>query len=211
MPNTTQHYPRPAISLIETNIPRWGNNIYIGGSTGASDTQLLQKHNITIVINCAVNLDIDLVEELDERHTSSLCKFGSGSVRYYKIGLIDGEGNPESMILAGYHLMRSSLSQQIPDKPSYKVRQKGNILVSCRGGRSRSVTIVALFLHLEWPERFPTLDSAINHIRDKRQLHPDEWFETPKPMLIELAHRAVKMEKLLREAGFGNDIMNKYL
>jgi len=211
MSEKVPHYPRPPISLIESNIPNWGVDIYIGGSTGAADTQLLREHNITTVLNCAVNLDIDFVEQLDVQHTQSLCHFGAGPIRYYKIGLIDGDGNPESMVLAGYHLMRSSLSQQIPDKPSYKVRSKGNILVNCRGGRSRSVTIVAIFLHLEWPEKFPTLDSAIAHIRDKRQLHPDEWFETPKPMLIELAHRAVRMETLLRQAGFGKDTFNENL
>ncbi|QIL86978.1 dual specificity protein phosphatase family protein (plasmid) [Vibrio sp. HDW18] len=206
MANNLPHYPRPPISLIASNIPHWGVDIYIGGSTGASDAQLLQQHNISTVINCAVNLDIDLVTELDEQHSAGLQAFGAAPIRYYKIGLIDGAGNPQAMVLAGYHLMRSSLSQQIPVKPSYKVRQKGNILVNCRGGRSRSVTIVAVFLHLEWPEKFPTLDSAIQHIRDKRQLHPDEWFETPKPMLIELAQQAIEMEKLLRAAGFGHDI-----
>lgn len=211
MATNVPHFPRPPISLIETNIPNWGIDIYIGGSTGAADAQLLRKHNITTVINCAVNLDIDLVEQLDAQHTQPLRDFGSGPIRYYKIGLIDGPGNPESMVLAGYHLMRSSLSQKIPDKPSYKVREKGNILVNCRGGRSRSVTIVAIFLHLEWPEKYPTLDAAIAHIRDKRQLHPDEWFETPKPMLIELAHRAINMETLLRQAGFGQDKYNQNL
>lgn len=211
MATNVPHFPRPPISLIETNIPNWGIDIYIGGSTGAADAQLLRKHNITTVINCAVNLDIDLVEQLDAQHTQPLRDFGAGPIRYYKIGLIDGPGNPESMVLAGYHLMRSSLSQKIPDKPSYKVREKGNILVNCRGGRSRSVTIVAIFLHLEWPEKYPTLDAAIAHIRDKRQLHPDEWFETPKPMLIELAHRAINMETLLRQAGFGQDKYNQNL
>ncbi|MDC0611641.1 dual specificity protein phosphatase family protein [Vibrio sp.] len=202
------HYPRPPISLIESNIPNWNVDIYIGGSTGAADISLLREHNITTVINCAVNLDIDLVEQLDSQYNEQLSPFGAGPIRYYKIGLIDGPGNPESMVLAGYHLMCSSLSQQIPDKPSYKVRDKGNILVHCRGGRSRSVTIVAIFLHLEWPEKFPTLDAAIAHIRDKRQLHPDEWFETPKPMLIELAQRAINMETLLRQAGYGQDKYN---
>lgn len=211
MATNVPHFPRPPISLIETNIPNWGIDIYIGGSTGAANAQLLRKHNITTVINCAVNLDIDLVEQLDAQHTEPLRDFGAGPIRYYKIGLIDGPGNPESMVLAGYHLMRSSLSQKIPDKPSYKVREKGNILVNCRGGRSRSVTIVAVFLHLEWPEKYPTLDAAIAHIRDKRQLHPDEWFETPKPMLIELAHRAINMETLLRQAGFGQDKYNQNL
>ena len=205
----TKHYPRPPISLIESNIPGWGIDIYIGGSTGVADAELLEKHNIKVVLNCAVNLDIDLVHSEEPNTPEHLLKHGSARVRYYKIGLIDGPGNPESMVLAGYHLMRSALDQELPEKVSYKVREKGNILVNCRGGRSRSVTIVALFLHLEFPDRYPTLDSAIAHIRETRELHPDEWFETPKPALIHLAERAANMEKMLRNAGFGQGIKHK--
>ncbi|WP_417560298.1 dual specificity protein phosphatase family protein [Marinomonas sp.] len=204
-----KHYPRPPISLIESNIPGWGVDIYIGGSTGVADAELLEKHNIKVVLNCAVNLDIDLVNLQDPNPPAHLLKHGWAPVRYYKIGLIDGPGNPESMVLAGYHLMRSALDQELPEKASYKVREKGNILVNCRGGRSRSVTIVALFLHLEYPDRYPTLDAAIAHIRKTRELHPDEWFETPKPALIHLAERAASMEKILRDAGFGQDMKTK--
>lgn len=93
--------------------------------------------------------------------------------------------------------MRSALLQQIPDKPSYGNRRRGNILVNCRGGRSRFVALVALFMHLECPERYPTLDDAIALIREKRPLHPDEWFETPKPSLTRLAEHAILREKAL--------------
>lgn len=198
-----KRYPRPPISLIESNIPGWEVDIYIGGSKGVADAELLEKHNIKVVLNCAINLDIDLVHFEEANTPEHLLRHGSGRVRYFKIGLIDGAGNPEAMILAGYHLMRSALDQELPEKASYKVRKKGNILVNCRGGRSRSVTIVALFLHLEYPDRYPTLETAIAHIREKRELHPDEWFETPKPALIQLAERAAEMEKTLRQAGFG--------
>ena len=54
------------------------------------------------------------------------------------------------------------------------------MLVNCRGGRSRSVALVG-FLHVEMPERYPTLESALAHVRTQRDLQPDEWFETPKP------------------------------
>ncbi|BDX02388.1 MAG: dual specificity protein phosphatase family protein [Marinomonas sp.] len=198
-----KRYPRPPISLIESNIPGWEVDIYIGGSKGVADAELLEKHNIKVVLNCAINLDINLVHFEEANTPEHLLRHGSGRVRYFKIGLIDGAGNPEAMILAGYHLMRSALDQELPEKASYKVREKGNILVNCRGGRSRSVTIVALFLHLEYPDRYPTLETAIAHIREKRELHPDEWFETPKPALIQLAERAAEMEKTLRQAGFG--------
>ena len=47
-------------------------------------------------------------------------------------------------------------------------------------------------MHVQMSERFPTLDSAIEHIRQTRALHPDEWHETPKPMLIEAARYAAR-------------------
>ena len=84
--------------------------------------------------------------------------YGIGAVRYYKLGLIDGPGNPETMMLAGFYLLRGAFEQELPDKHTYPRRERGNVLVNCRGGRSRSVALVALFLHVEMPERYPTLD-----------------------------------------------------
>ncbi|MCT9843141.1 inositol monophosphatase [Leclercia adecarboxylata ATCC 23216 = NBRC 102595] len=191
------HYPRPPISLIAEDFPGWNVDIYIGGSSGVSDAALLAEHDIGIVINCAVNLDIDWVTHPEAGAPVQLHAHGAGPVRYYKLGLVDGEGNAPEMLHAGYQLMRSALLQQIPDKASYRNRKRGNILVNCRGGRSRSVALVALFMHLECPERFPTLDAAIDLIRDRRQLHPDEWYETPKPSLIRLAEHAIIRERAL--------------
>lgn len=199
------HVPRPPISLIAEDVAGWGMDIYIGGSSGVSDAALLAGHNIGVVINCAVNLDIDWVNNPEASAAPHLLTHGAGPVRYYKLGLIDGEGNAPEMLHAGYQLMRSALLQQIPDKASYRNRQRGNILVNCRGGRSRSVALVALFLHLEWPERFPTLDAAIALIRDKRQLHKDEWFETPKPSLIRLAEYAILRERALAAMEEGDE------
>ncbi len=201
----SETYPHPLLSLIETDLPGWGLDIYIGGSCAVTDTELLARHNIGTVINCAVNLDIDWVTQPQtKRHaenaTKPLLRHGAGPVRYYKLGLVDGPGNAEDMLYAGYLLMRSALRQQLPDKPSYKNQQRGNVLVNCRGGRSRSVILVALFLHLECPQRYPTLQSAIEHIRVQRQLHPDEWFEAPKPVLVELAERAITMNHLIHAA-----------
>ncbi|MEC5318710.1 inositol monophosphatase family protein [Brenneria populi subsp. brevivirga] len=201
--SATPHYPRPAVSLIASDFPGWGMDIYIGGSAGVSDLALLERHGIRTVINCAVNLDIDWVSSPEAHIDAHLLNHGAGPIRYYKLGLVDGSGNAPAMLHAGYHLMRSALLQQIPDKPSYRNRERGNILVNCRGGRSRSVALVAVFMHLECPERYPTLESAIAHIRDKRRLHPDEWSETPKPALIALAQQAIGMERALRAAGLG--------
>jgi dual specificity phosphatase 3 len=201
--HATKHYPRPPISLIAEDLPGWGVNLYIGGSDGAADAALLVEHGIKVVLNCAVNLDIDLVDVAKTGVAAHLLRHGAGHVRYYKLGLVDGPGNPEVMMLAGYHLLRALLDQELPDKPSYPLREKGHVLVNCRGGRSRSVSLVALFLHLEYPELYPALGDAIAHVRQTRQLHPDEWHETPKPDLVHIAERAAAMAKILKQAGYG--------
>ena len=55
-------------------------------------------------------------------------------------------------------------------------------------------------MHLECPQRFPTLDDAIALIRDKRQRHPQEWYETPKPSLTRLAEYAIIRERAIAAA-----------
>ncbi|MFS2224646.1 inositol monophosphatase family protein [Pantoea sp. B65] len=196
-PAGAPHYTRPAISLIESDFPGWGMDIWIGGADGVSDLALLEQHGIKTVINCAVNLDIDWVVTPEAGRSAHQLNHGAAAIRYYKLGLVDGAGNAPAMLHAGYQLMRCALLQQIPEKPSYRNRERGNILVNCRGGRSRSVALVALFMHLECPQRYPTLAAAIAHIHAKRQLHADEWHETPKPELVALAQHAIEIEQAL--------------
>lgn len=183
-------YDRPAISLIATGLGEDGVSLYLGDSEGARDIALLKERGITTVINCAVNLDFNYVNDPVQKEEPGKVAAGHGVVRAYKIGLIDGEGNPARMMLAGYYILDGALKQVMPEKESYPHRERGNVLVHCRGGRSRSVALVALYLHKNLPERFPTLDDALAHVRVKRELRPDEWFETPKPMLVEAARQA---------------------
>jgi hypothetical protein len=183
-------HPRPAISLIVEGLPPYGAKLYIGDTEGARDLAALRQHGITTVVNCAVNLDINYVKEPALSGTDTLCEAGYGEIRSYKLGLVDGPGNPETLMLAGYYLLDGAVHQQLPERATYPRRERGNILVHCRGGRSRSVALVALYLHLKLPERFPTMEASIAHIRQYRELYPDEWFETPKPMLLDAAVRA---------------------
>lgn len=190
MTQAAPRYDRPAISLIETGLGEDGVSLFIGGSDGARDIALLTAHGITTVVNCAVNLDFNYVAEPAQSGEPGKVAAGHGVVRAYKIGLIDGDGNPERMMLAGYYILDGALKQVMPEKLSYPHRERGNVLVHCRGGRSRSVALTALYLHKNLPQRYPTLDDALAHVRCKRELQPDEWFETPKPMLVEAARRA---------------------
>lgn len=190
MAQIAPRYDRPLLSLIATGVGEDKVSLYIGGSDGARDLDLLQQNGITTVINCAVNLDFNYVLEPALNAEPGRVATGHGAIRSYKIGLIDGDGNPARMMLAGYYILDGALKQQLPERPSYPNRERGNILVHCRGGRSRSVALVALYLHKNQPHRFPTLDAALAHVRTERELRPDEWFETPKPMLVAAAQQA---------------------
>jgi hypothetical protein len=183
-------YERPALSLIEECVAPYGVGLYVGGMEGAGDLAALKARNITTVVNCAVNLDLNYATEPFPEASNVKALYGIGAVRYYKLGLIDGDGNPETMMLASFYLLRGAFSQKLPERASYPRREQGNVLVNCRAGRSRSVALAALFLHVEMPEKFPTLERALDHVRERRELRQDEWFETPKPMLIDAARRA---------------------
>jgi len=178
------------LSLIYRNHPTYNVDIFVSGKDGASDIEQLRQMNITTVVNCAVNLDFNYVTSprliVDHRGVD----YGPGDIRYYKIGLVDGHGNPDTQMLAAHYILTAALEQTFPDKPSYPRRERGNILVNCRGGRSRSVVVVSLFLHISLPDEFPTLDTAIGFVRKQRNLHHDEWYKAPKPMLVETAAKA---------------------
>jgi hypothetical protein len=194
--SNSPRYARPHMSLIEETLPGWGVDLYIGGREAVCDPALLAAHDIKVIVNCAVNFDVNFVTG-DHPASEGTLVSGPGLLRYYKLGLVDDAGNSDTMLLSGYYLLRGALDQTFPDRPSYPHRDKGNVLVNCRAGRSRSVALVALFLHLEMPGRFLTLESAIGHVREKRELHPDEWFETPKPELTQAAERAASMVRLV--------------
>jgi hypothetical protein len=197
MAQIAPRYDRPNISLIATDLGEDKVSLYIGGSDGARDLALLREHAISTVVNCAVNLDfnyvLDPVLEADQDRVAT----GFGAIRAYKIGLIDGDGNPSRMMLAGYYILDGALKQKLPERASYPNRERGNILVHCRGGRSRSVALVALYLSKNQPERFASFDEALDHVRTRRELRRDEWFEAPKPMLVEAARRAGEAIDLL--------------
>lgn len=197
--SSSPRYDRPHLSLIEKSLPGWNVDLYIGGREAVCNPKLLAAHDIKIIVNCAINFDVNFVTG-SQPDDKEILASGPGLLRYYKLGLVDDAGNSDTMLLSGYYLLRGALEQTFPERASYPHREKGNVLVNCRAGRSRSVTLVALFLHLEMPEIYPTLTAAIAHVRIQRQLHPDEWFETPKPQLIHAAEQAADMIRLV-EAG----------
>jgi hypothetical protein len=193
-----KHYERPVISLIYKGLPEHDVDLYVGGRQGASDLELLRTRQITTVLNTAVNIDFNYAMR-NEEGPEGVVGYGHAPLRYYKLGIVDGSGNPQTMLLAGYYQLLGALDQTLPERDSYPRRERGNVLVSCRAGRSRSVFLAALFLHLRVPEEFPLLADAIAHVREKRALRPDEWHETPKQVLIDAAERAAEWVKLVEQ------------
>jgi hypothetical protein len=185
-------YERPPLSPIEENVPPYGVSLFVGGMEAAGDLSALKARNITTVVNCAVNLDLNYPTAPFPDCADPTAIYGTGAVRYYKLGLVDGHGNPETMMLGSFFLLRGAFSQKLPEKATYPRREQGNVLINCRAGRSRSVVLTALFLRVEMKDRFPTLDAAIDHVRERREIRTDERFETPKPMLIAAARRALR-------------------
>lgn len=195
------HYSRPAMSLIEEGLGPNGVSLFIGGADAVADLQMLERNGVTTVVNCAVNLDFDLVRDDARSATENLLRHGHGEFRYYKIGMIDGPGNPDTLLLAGYYILHSALIQEMPNRPSYPHHKQGNVLVNCRAGRSRSVALTALFLHRTMPQKFPTLEKAIQHVRIRRELRAEEWHETPKPVLVSALHRVAEWISLVGDEG----------
>ena len=192
------------VSLIESGLEPDGCQIFIGGTAAARDIGLLRRHRIAIVVNCTINLDINYVLDPEIPAKGDSCACGVGPLRVLKLGWVDGPGNTEDMILGGFYLLEGALRQTIPNRDTYPRWENGNVLVHCRGGRSRSTALVALFLHLERPEKFPTLDCALEHVREKRGLSPDEWHTAPKPVLVQAARRAaecVRQQRKLPQPG----------
>src|SRR5690554_1467638 len=190
MAQVAPHYDRPDISLIATEVGADKVSLFIGGSDGARDLGLLAQHQITTVVNCAINLDFNYVTDPVLDAQGDKVATGHGAIRSYKIGLIDGEGNPSRMMLAGYYILDGALKQRLPERKTYPNRERGNVLVHCRSGRSRSVALAALYLVKNQPLLFPTFSVALAHVRSRRELREDEWFETPKPTLIAAALQA---------------------
>ena len=151
-------YPLPQLSLIAQGLEPDGADMFIGG-TAARDIDLLRHHGISTVVNCAVNLDVNYVaapvEGEADPDSKSQSRAGTGPFRVFKLGLVDGGGNPHGMMLAAYYMLHGALHQTLPEKQSYPRRERGNVLVHCRGGRSRSVALVALYLHLQGPDSVP--------------------------------------------------------
>ncbi len=152
--------------------------LFLGNVVAANDGPLLARHGVTQTLNLAVNADTPPLRLVD-----------GTEVRRAKVGLIDGPGNAVSHLVAAVLAIDGMLAQAAPGKPSYPPHRPGGLLVHCRGGRSRSVTALALKLHLTDFDEFSTFEAALRHLRERRGLGSDQ----PHPAMADLAHRALPL------------------
>lgn len=157
--------------------------LYVGNQTAACDAETLLALNVTSTLNVSLNIAIPPLQLSDGIH-----------VRRGNVGLIDGTGNPASYLAAAVLTLHGLLTQDSPGKPYYPAHRYGNVLVNCRGGRSRSVTVLALYMHLTANEQWPTLQSAIDHIRTLR----GNAAHYPLQPMIDMAERLVEHGALAR-------------
>lgn len=146
--------------------------LYLGNAPAALDGGALLERGITSTLNLAINIDIPPMALPD-----------GTAVRRTHIGLIDGPGNHPAHLMAAVLALHGILHQASPGKPHYPSHRAGHVLVHCRGGRSRSVTVLALYLTLAVPCRFPTLGTALDHLRALRGLGEDQ----PLASMLEMA------------------------
>ncbi|MBN9887317.1 dual specificity protein phosphatase family protein [Salipiger abyssi] len=143
--------------------------LWLGNLPAAEDAQALHAHGITATLNLAMNI---FPGPLSLPHGTQ--------VRRYQIGMIDGAGNAPQTLAAAVQLIDGLAAGYTPGKPHYPAHRPGGLLVHCRGGRSRSVTVLALWLHLRRRESYPDLATALSHLRALRGM--DDTYPLP-PML----------------------------
>ncbi len=166
----------PILLPVVDGINAEGAILHIGNRIAADDAQLLLRHGITSTMNLAVNIEMPSLMLPDGTH-----------VRRTHIGLIDGPGNIAHHLLGAVLVLHGIINQQSPGKAHYPPHRSGNVLVHCRGGRSRSAGTIALYLHLARSERFPAFEDALLHVRSCRGLDETQ----PQPAMLDLCREAV--------------------
>lgn len=149
----------PVLIPVARQVGPQALDLFLGNRIAAERPDLLYGAGITSTMNVALNIDVMPLDLPD-----------GTVVRRTKIGLIDGDGNTASHLLAAVLALHGVLAQKSPGKPHYPPHRTGNILVHCRGGRSRSVMVLALYLTLFFPDSFQSLDEALTSLRQLRGL-----------------------------------------
>ena len=152
------------------------DGLWLGNLPAAEDGDALQQAGIGASLNLAMNIFPGPLLRPDGTH-----------LRRYQIGLLDGPGNAAETLAAAVTLIDGLAAVYTMGKPHYPAHTRGGLLVHCRGGRSRSVTVLALWLHLRRPGTYPSFDAALAHLRALRGLGKSY----PLPPMLALAQEVL--------------------
>nr|WP_319514719.1 dual specificity protein phosphatase [uncultured Cohaesibacter sp.] len=163
---------QPLLIPIIENFGPHSKTLYLGNLPAAEDAHALQRANITESLNVSINI-----------FPQDLTLDDGTEIRRYQIGMIDGPGNSPHLLAASVMTLQGLMHGYIEGKPHYPQHHCGNILIHCRGGRSRSVTVLALWMAAFCPDQFASFKDALDHIRSIRVL-PQSY---PLPGMMALA------------------------
>lgn len=142
-------------------IPR----LFIGSKKEAYSPSWMREHNIVLIVNCTQHLDMRF----------------HGAIRSIRVPLDDHPSN-NSRFLVYYYDACKAISAALH-------RPHGNVLVHCHMGVSRSSSMVAAYLMLEYRM---SLDQCLNLIRSKKP-------ETFRPYVVfEPALRRIEQKRHIR-------------
>ncbi|AQZ51653.1 dual specificity protein phosphatase family protein [Martelella mediterranea] len=179
--NEAREDDRPLLFPVIDGVGPHAKTLFLGNLAAAEDPDCLLDAGITETLNVSINMFPGPLLLPDGTH-----------IRRYQIGMIDGDGNDPHLLAAGVFTIEGLMRGYVPSKPHYPSHRKGNILVHCRGGRSRSVALIALWLSTFARDRFASFESALAHLRQLREL--DESY--PLPPMLALAEE-VRLRGLL--------------
>lgn len=171
-PNEAREDDHPLFFPVIESFGPHAKTLFLGNLAAAEDPDSLLKCRVTETLNVSINMFPGPLQLADGTH-----------VRRYQIGMIDGHGNDPHLLAASVFTVEGLMRGYVPSKPHYPKHRKGNILVHCRGGRSRSVVLIALWLSTFAPDRFASFEAALAHLRQLRGLS-DSY---PLPPMLALA------------------------
>ena len=163
---------RPLLFPVIDGFGPHAKTLFLGNLAAAEDAGCLLGAGITETLNVSINMFPGPLTLSDGTH-----------IRRYQIGMIDGAGNDPHLLAAAVYTVEGLMRGYVPAKPHYPKHRKGNVLVHCRGGRSRSVALIALWLSAFAADRFASLERALAHLRQLRGL-TDSY---PLPPMLALA------------------------
>ncbi|TPW27651.1 dual specificity protein phosphatase family protein [Martelella alba] len=175
---------RPLLFPVVENVGPHGKTLYLGNLAAAENAACLFAAGITETLNVSINMFPGPLMLQDGVH-----------IRRHQIGMIDGAGNDVHLMAAAVYLIEGLMRGYVPAKPHYPKHRPGHILVHCRGGRSRSVALIALWLSRFMAEDFAGFDAALKHLRRLRGLG-DSY---PLPPMLALADEVQRLRLI------GND------